>query len=307
MLNNQLSLSVCLITYNQVRYIRQAIESVLMQCANFEWELIIADDCSTDGTSQIIEEYFKTNPQLIRVIKREVNVGPGKNFVELINSARGKYIAYLEGDDYWTDEKKVQKQFNFLESNLNFSVCYHKVKWKFTYKSNELDSKESNIDDPSVSSISDVLIKGWFIRSCSLFFKNIALPIDFDKLYIGDYPLVVLLADRGKIGFMNEVMAIYRINDEGKSEKYLLTETVERRAEIFRNEIEVLSYLDKHTSFKYTSTFNRKILFLVRGYLSAIIKKDIFHFAKESKYIISKTNLFSVLWNSYFVKDFKIR
>ena len=147
---------------------------------------------------------YQPQCQIIRLIKREKNVGPGVNFVELINSAKGKYIAYLEGDDYWTDECKLQKQYDFLESHKEFSCCYHKIKWEFTYEANENDYKKPNENDPLISTIYDVLEKGWFIRSSSLFFRNIKLPTGFEQLYIGDYPLHVLLADRGKIYFIND-------------------------------------------------------------------------------------------------------
>ena len=100
--------SVCIITYNQESYIRQAIESVLMQKVNFPWEIIIADDCSKDKTREIILEYKDRFPDLIKPLFQKRNVGGGKNFTDLINAATGKYVAYLEGDDYWTDDGKLQ-------------------------------------------------------------------------------------------------------------------------------------------------------------------------------------------------------
>ncbi|MBA3704787.1 MAG: glycosyltransferase, partial [Bacteroidetes bacterium] len=112
-----------MITYNHVNYIRQAIEGVLMQNVDFTWELIIADDCSTDGTREILLEYKRKYPDFIKLILQEKNVGPRQNWFDLINAPLSKYIAYFEGDDYWTDPLKLQKQVTFLESNSNYSFC----------------------------------------------------------------------------------------------------------------------------------------------------------------------------------------
>ena len=118
-------LSVCLITYNHFKYIKQAIDGVLMQKVDFSWELIIADDFSTDGTREILLEYKKKYPQFITLILQEKNVGAAQNWLDLITSPKSKYIAYLEGDDYWTDENKLQKQIDFLEENEGYSGCFH--------------------------------------------------------------------------------------------------------------------------------------------------------------------------------------
>src|SRR5260221_9377408 len=102
-------LSVCLITYNHSKFIRQAIEGVLMQSVNFSWELIIADDCSTDGTREILLEYKQKYPDFIKLILQKQNVGPAKNWLGLITSPKSKYIAYFEGDDFWIHPFKLQK------------------------------------------------------------------------------------------------------------------------------------------------------------------------------------------------------
>jgi len=117
-------LSVCLITYNHINYIEQAIEGVLMQKANFSWELIIADDCSTDGTREIVKTYQEKYPGFIKLILQKKNVGAAKNCIDLISYPNSKYIAYFEGDDYWTDPYKLQKQVDFLEANPKIVGCF---------------------------------------------------------------------------------------------------------------------------------------------------------------------------------------
>lgn len=121
-------LSVVTITYNHAPYIRKCIEGVLMQQVNFPMEFIIADDCSTDGTRLVCEAYAAKYPNLIRLAFTERNVGAVENEQRAFISAKGKYIATCEGDDYWTDPLKLQKQVDFLESHPDFSVCFHRFK-----------------------------------------------------------------------------------------------------------------------------------------------------------------------------------
>jgi len=117
-------LSVCLITYNHVKYIEQAIEGVLMQQVDFSFELVIADDFSTDGTRELLLAYKKKYPELIKLILQKKNVGPAKNWMNLITFPQCKYIAYFEGDDYWTDPYKLQKQVDYLERYSSCVGCF---------------------------------------------------------------------------------------------------------------------------------------------------------------------------------------
>ena len=117
--------SVAMIAYNVDRYISEAIESVLMQKTKFPFELIIGEDFSTDNTLQIVLEYQKKYPKIIRVLVREKNLGLTPNSVDTQNHCLGKYIALLDGDDYWTDEHKLQKQIDVLENHSEYSGCAH--------------------------------------------------------------------------------------------------------------------------------------------------------------------------------------
>ena len=292
-------LSVCLITYKHELYIRQAIESILMQKIDFSWEIIIADDCSPDGTAQIVQEYQMQYPELIRLIKRESNVGPGENFVELLGSAKGKYIAYLEGDDYWTDDKKLQKQFALMESTPEYSMCYHKIKWDFDYPSDNWEKlgSESNVGDQFESNISDVLKRGWFIRSSSMFFRNIKLPPNFEKLNTGDFPLHVLMAHTGKIRFINEVMGVYRIHQQGISERVLITDNVEKRTLNCRQNIEMYDYINKHTGHSYNAQLKHLIFNAIYSHCRFLKTKNTSAFLAEIIYGVKKMGFFFVTWN----------
>lgn len=119
--------SVALITYNHEKFIRTAIESILMQKVNFDYELIIADDASTDGTSQIVFEYYKKYSQIIKVLPSTVNLGMCKNVLRLWKACQGKYIAFLEGDDFWSYDLKLQKQVDYLEMHTRAMATAHNV------------------------------------------------------------------------------------------------------------------------------------------------------------------------------------
>ena len=117
-------LSVLFITYNHEKYIREALDSVLRQKTDFEYEIVVGEDCSTDGTRQILDEYKKKYPDRIRLLYRTANYGrPTLNVYETAVSCKGRYIATLEGDDFWTDENKLRKAVDFLESHKEYSGC----------------------------------------------------------------------------------------------------------------------------------------------------------------------------------------
>ncbi|MDF1549683.1 MAG: glycosyltransferase, partial [Bacteroidales bacterium] len=122
-----MKLSVCMITYNHEKYIGQAIEGVLMQKTNFDIELLIGEDFSNDNTRNICMGYKNKYPDKIKLLLREKNIGMMRNFIQTLNTCKGKYIALCDGDDYWTDPLKLQKQVDFLEANPEYALCYHRV------------------------------------------------------------------------------------------------------------------------------------------------------------------------------------
>lgn len=121
--SSEVLVSVFMITYNHENYIEHAIEGVLMQKTSFPIELIIGEDCSTDNTRKIVREYEGRYTEIIKAQYPEKNRGMNNNFLTVLQSARGKYIALCEGDDYWTDPLKLQKQVDFLEANPEYSLC----------------------------------------------------------------------------------------------------------------------------------------------------------------------------------------
>ncbi|HEY6143937.1 MAG TPA: glycosyltransferase [Flavobacterium sp.] len=211
--NQTMMLSVCMITYNHEKYIIQAIENVLNQVTNFDFELIISNDNSTDKTNELIIEYLKTNPDKKNVIyiNNEKNLGMMPNFTYTLKKCSGKYIALCEGDDYWTNKNKLQKQVGFLEQNSSYSICFHKVDVEIEGK---IQNDEITFSVPITTGIKD-LAKGNYIHTCSAVYRNnlFEFPDYFIKAPVGDYFLHMLNARFGKIYHIEEKMAIYRVHN----------------------------------------------------------------------------------------------
>jgi glycosyltransferase involved in cell wall biosynthesis len=208
-------LSICVITYNHGKYIKKAIENILKQKVDFKFEIIIADDYSKDNTRDIIIEFYNKNTGLIKLLFQDKNVGPSKNFNDLLNSASGKYIAYLEGDDYWTDPNKLQKQINILESNNEYSACAHQTQLLI----NEKLDKLFKLNVPQIINIEN-LIEGRLFHTASCVFRRSAFENFFKmpkNIYSGDRVLNFCIAIEGPIFFMDEVMCVYRKHNNGQS------------------------------------------------------------------------------------------
>lgn len=207
--------SIASITYNHGKFIAQAIESWLVQRTDFNIEIVIGEDCSTDNTREIIESYREKHPKLFRVITSETNVGMMPNFIRTLEACKGKYIALCEGDDYWTDPHKLQKQVDFLEGNEDYSICSHNVT---VVKENEETSNTYWSWKENKSFTIEDLSKGNIISTPSVVFRNqpkLVIPEYFKNLPVGDYPLHLLNAQFGKIYIFSNAMGIYRIHGGG--------------------------------------------------------------------------------------------
>jgi glycosyltransferase involved in cell wall biosynthesis len=221
--NNPL-VSIGCITYNQVNYIKNTIEGFLLQRTTFPIEIIIHDDASNDNTQQIIREYEEKYPNLIGAIYQSENqyskgVKPLINIV--FNKARGKYIAICEGDDYWIDPYKLQKQVDFLENNTEFGLVFTDV--QIIDKNNSvIENGAYNIRKRYSSGwIFTELLKGNFINTCTVVLRKDLIPSSMnnpDKTwFIYDYWLWLRIAINSKICFMNEITTAYRILDNSVS------------------------------------------------------------------------------------------
>lgn len=213
--------SICCQTYNHKVYIGQAIESFLMQKTNFKFEILLRDDASTDGTAEICKKYAMKFPNLINFLAYDENqLSKGvKPFSDNVKRAQGKYIALCEGDDYWTDPCKLQKQVDFLEQNPEYTLCAH----QYLILNEDVFDVSFQADSPTSSQKyievnMNQLIQGHPFATHSIVFRKSVFnhfPNWLIKSPYGDYAIYFLCAIQGKLAMLNEVMGVYRKHANG--------------------------------------------------------------------------------------------
>ncbi len=212
-MDEYVEVSVLMITYNHERFIAQAIASVLMQQTTFRYEIVIGEDCSTDGTRAIIEQFQQQHPDRIRVLRRDRNLGMVKNFADTYAACRGKYIAMLEGDDFWTDPHKLHTMVSFLHDNPQYAICFHRV--RAFYDTGERPDFLLPVLRPKDTTTVTELLPFTYITTTSavVFRKNITcFPKWFFTLNNYDHALHILNAQHGLIKFFAEPMGCYRLH-----------------------------------------------------------------------------------------------
>ena len=223
-MNNQEQpmVTVWCLTYNQKNFIRDALDGFVMQRTNFPFEVIVHDDASTDGTTDIVCDYAVKYPHIIKPMIETVNQwqkGGLQHIVAIMNDKhrRGKYIAFCEGDDYWTDPDKLQRQVFFLESNPDYSMCFHSAKKKFETETYAWIDCE-NIQDRDYAPTE--IFVNWTVPTASVLCRKEAMEF-YSQLkhseFIQNYDIFVILscAMVGKLRGMHEQMSVYRIQGEG--------------------------------------------------------------------------------------------
>lgn len=267
-----MKVSVSMITYNHEPYIAQAIDSVLMQQTNFPFEIIIGEDDSADNTRAIVKEYKKRYPDKIRLFlndRKNVIYIDGKptgqwNFANNLKHAKGEYIALLEGDDFWTSPHKLQKQVDFLDARPDFAICFHNAEKVF------VDGRQQSKlycppEQKEISTLEDLVV-GNFIPTCSVVFRRGLfgeLPAWFYEVPVGDWPLHVLNAQHGCIGYLNEAMAVYRVHSSGAW-------SGKSPADVFRTMLKIYGYLNAYLGYRYEDMIRRAELTQLKYFVSKL-------------------------------------
>lgn len=210
--------SVCCITYNHEKYIRDAVEGFLMQKTDFPIEILIHDDASTDRTAEIVREYQVAHPDLIKAIYQTENQflkGLDQVLKQVYGPATGKYIAICEGDDYWTDPLKLQKQVDFMEAHPECSLCCHKVQVKYEGHEEKNDLFPDLVGGQVFTR--DEMYQKYISATCSVLFRRERIDELMQYLEgfkVGDMPLYSFYLQFGKLGYLDQVMATYRKHPE---------------------------------------------------------------------------------------------
>ncbi|WP_375419055.1 glycosyltransferase family 2 protein [uncultured Hymenobacter sp.] len=209
-------LSVVVLAYRHEPFLRQALDSVLMQETDFAYEVIVGEDCSPDDTRRIVQEYERRHPTIVRPIYQSRNVGLGPNFRACLAACRGEYIALLEGDDYWTDPHKLRKQVAWLDEHPDFSICFHPV--ADLHGDNPGPLAPARVFTKDEYTFEDFLTPIYTIVSTgSTVLRNVlsTWPEWLFTVRPIDFPLTVLYAEQGKAKLLPDVMGVYRIHPGG--------------------------------------------------------------------------------------------
>jgi len=257
MINEKFMVSVCCVTYNHEKYISQTIESFLNQKINFDIEILIHDDASTDETANIIRKYADIDKRIVPILRTSNLKSTGQAIYPILyKKAKGKYIALCEGDDYWTDPLKLQKQVNFLENNPDFSMSFHDA----IVIKNDVKLYNYVNKNKSVFTIEDLFEKH-FIPTASIVFKNnVQIPEWYSKIQSGDKLLLFILALNGNIKYLNEVMSVYRLHEGGVSNTHFGIKKVYDSALL-------LNLIDQETNYKYNKNCHASLLYEIETHL----------------------------------------
>lgn len=258
-------ISVCIIAFNQEEYIEECLRGAVSQKFNGDFEIVIGEDYSTDKTREICREFDRNYPDLIRLIERSENLGMMGNFISTLRSCQGKYIAICEGDDYWTDNFKLQKQFDAMEQNMNVNLSFHQCDILDSNRLPKMQTKEfSKYQDLEIIGLKDVISgNGGLIPMATIFFRRKILKDYFKHVgkYSGGHFLLQVMGSINGALFLKRNMAVYRKNSSTSIIKNVKNSS--RNYEFWiNNHLEKLKDFKEITGNKYNNL------------IDSIIKKD---------------------------------
>jgi glycosyltransferase involved in cell wall biosynthesis len=277
--------SICCITYNHENYIADAIESFLMQKTNFNYEILIYDDASTDKTADIIREYETKYPGLIKPIYQTENqYSKGVKTINFsLQRAEGKYVAICEGDDYWTDPYKLQKQVDYMEKHPECSMCVHAA-YRVSPEKTKMKSHVRPNRGNKVFTVEEVIEGGGGLFATNsilypaVFGKN--RPDFYKNAPVGDYPLAIYLALQGTVYYIDEFMSVYRVGvkDSWSSRMSL---SIERCVAHYNKTIDMLDEINRYTEYKYDNAIKKT---KKRDHFNLMLDQGMFKEAKEGEF-----------------------
>lgn len=265
-----IKVSVCMITYNHQEYILKALSSILNQECDFLFEIIISNDCSTDSTNDLITNFINENnlSKKIKYFDQKKNLGITPNFIFALNEGKGKYIAICEGDDYWIDPLKLQKQVDFLDNNHYFSAIATNSLVKYE------GSKKEHLFTTNIKPVlkTNELLGARHFHTATFMFKKEFLKDDFPKnILSADRTLFLLISCFGPIQLLEDVTAVYRKNEGGISRRVTSKQ--------MKLDYKIANYIKKHNQdFNY----NKLIIFITTTVLDYSFKIYFLDFVKAS-------------------------
>lgn len=279
--NVEIEVTIICLTYNHEKYISSALEGFLAQDTDFPFEIIVHDDASMDGTAAIVKSYESHYPSLIKAIIQDDNqYSKGVDIIReiILPRARGKYIALCEGDDYWTDPLKLQKQHDSLESFPGVDLCAHSLEVVEAESHRHVEFKSLSTKQTVIPTETVILGEGGLLGTNTLFLRSSCLssmPL-FAKQFFYDYTLQILAALRGGVLYLPDCMSVYRFAVQG-SWSSRLKEDPDAVKRFLKKKISMLMQLDNDTNCKYHNVIlGRILLYHINTYNSAKVNRSYF-------------------------------
>jgi len=257
--------SVLCITFNHERYIRDALEGFLAQTTRFRVEIVVHDDASTDSTTTIVREYQQKYPSLIKTITQTQNQYSlrGYGFIgDMISAAKGRYIALCDGDDYWTDPLKLQRQVDLMDADAGCVLSFHPCSYRTEENGRTLVTAQ-DLRRVQYDYTPENLLKTWEIPTAAMVFRNVLpiLPPWFAKVASGDIAIAMLLYERGTFRCLEERMSIYRLTGLGASRLHHGAHLLQSRAYLYAK-------LNEHFNGRYEDQIFRALLRLAEYHVA---------------------------------------
>lgn len=278
-----IGVSVLITTYNQKKYIADAIEGALKQKTDFKFEILVHDDASTDGTTEIVRDYERRFPEKIVAFYEDVNMfAHCEVFIEkMLSCARGKYLAICDGDDYWIDENKLQLQFDFMEANPDFSLCAHNTKIIDLKTGKETLCFERETKELSRGEVIEKA--GAIFHASSHFFRLKPWFSKHGGNDMADMPRVIWCCDEGRVMCFSNVMSVYRVHSKG-SWSASITDVYSAISDLMGRLIYYERY-DRETEGRWHANIER-ICNGIMGHVFHILREPYRRFTYKKKFAI---------------------
>lgn len=322
MINEEIIVSICCTTYNHGKYIAKTLDGLLNQKTNFDFEILIHDDASTDDTADIIKSYVKSNPSQIKPIYQNENQykkGYPMNIKYNFPRARGEYIAICEGDDLWIDMHKLQKQVDYMKQNPTCTFCFTngKIKDAKNKKSDKIfipylkENKKYFNSESRKYNLGKLALLG-FIPTASFFFPKSNLKnlpsFYFNKYPAGDMLLKLHATSLGYAYFMNDITCIYRTNVSGSAMTSWKKHDIKQIIKHNQDNIELIKEIDKFSNYKYSKELNSIKIDFEFNALHALSDKEILNnkrYLNKYKNLDSKSK-FKLISSLYLPKTYDL-
>ena len=277
-----LMVSIRCITYNHEPYIRQCLEGFVMQKTNFRFEAIVHDDASTDGTAAIIREYAEKYPDIIKPIfetENQYSKHDGSLRRIMDRACTGKYIALCEGDDYWTDPNKLQKQVDFLDAHPDYSMCWHNAAIVSAIDGS-IKGHHRRYNQDTTCKVEDIIKGGGdFIPTASILYRKWIkdnAPKELFEQNVGDYPLQLFLALSGNVYYFDKMMSVYRTNVSNSWSQKMRGNYAANMKKLWFYEKKIYDDFNRYSYYKYNKAFKQqeytylfKSLWKIKDYITA--------------------------------------